>query len=146
MLVSFCEIDGPSTGEGYARDPRTTAKRAEAYVASTGIGDTVYVGPEAEFFMFDDVRFETGYNKSGFEIDDIELPTNTGRAYEGGNLAHRPRAKGGYFPVPPVDRAVDIRAEMVSTMLAMGLPSDNTHHEVAAAKHTLGLPTGTVDR
>src|SRR3546814_7232912 len=86
MLVIFCDIDEPSTGEGYARDPRTTAKRAEAYVASTGIGDTVYVGPEAEFFMFDDVRFETGYNKSGFEIDDIELPTNTGRAYEGGNL------------------------------------------------------------
>ncbi|KTE25854.1 MULTISPECIES: type I glutamate--ammonia ligase [unclassified Sphingopyxis] len=150
MLVMFCDIVEPSTGEGYARDPRTTAKRAEAYVASTGIGDTVYVGPEAEFFMFDDVRFETGYNKSGFEIDDIELPTNTGRAYEGGNLGHRPRAKGGYFPVAPVDSAVDIRAEMVSTMLEMGLPCDKHHHEVAAAQHELGLTFGklteTADR
>jgi glutamine synthetase len=144
MLVIFCDIVEPSTGEGYARDPRTTAKRAEAYVASTGIGDTVYVGPEAEFFMFDDVRFEIGYNKSGFEIDDIELPTNTGRAYEGGNLAHRPRAKGGYFPVAPVDSAVDIRAEMVSTMLEMGLPCDKHHHEVAAAQHELGLTFGTL--
>ncbi|MGQ3101616.1 MAG: type I glutamate--ammonia ligase [Sphingopyxis solisilvae] len=144
MLVMFCDIVEPSTGEGYARDPRTTAKRAEAYVTSTGIGDTVYVGPEAEFFMFDDVRFETGYNKSGFEIDDIELPTNTGRSYEGGNLAHRPRAKGGYFPVAPVDSAVDIRAEMVSTMLEMGLPCDKHHHEVAAAQHELGLTFGTL--
>ncbi len=144
MLVMFCDIVEPSTGEGYARDPRTTAKRAEAYVASTGIGDTVYVGPEAEFFMFDDVRFETGYNKSGFEIDDIELPTNTGRTYEGGNLGHRPRAKGGYFPVAPVDSAVDIRAEMVSTMLEMGLPCDKHHHEVAAAQHELGLTFGTL--
>ncbi|QCB53507.1 type I glutamate--ammonia ligase [Sphingopyxis sp. PAMC25046] len=144
MLVMFCDIVEPSTGEGYARDPRTTAKRAEAYVASTGIGDTVYVGPEAEFFMFDDVRFETSYNKSGFEIDDIELPTNTGRSYEGGNLAHRPRAKGGYFPVAPVDSAVDIRAEMVSTMLEMGLPCDKHHHEVAAAQHELGLTFGTL--
>lgn len=144
MLVIFCDIVEPSTGEGYARDPRTTAKRAEAYVASTGIGDTVYVGPEAEFFMFDDVRFETGYNKSGFEIDDIELPTNTGRSYEGGNLAHRPRAKGGYFPVAPVDSAVDIRAEMVATMLEMGLPCDKHHHEVAAAQHELGLTFGTL--
>ncbi|ABF51873.1 type I glutamate--ammonia ligase [Sphingopyxis alaskensis] len=144
MLVIFCDIVEPSTGEGYARDPRTTAKRAEAYLGSTGIGDTVYVGPEAEFFMFDDVRFETGYNKSGFEIDDIELPTNTGRSYEGGNLAHRPRAKGGYFPVAPVDSAVDIRAEMVSTMLEMGLPCDKHHHEVAAAQHELGLTFGTL--
>ncbi len=144
MLVIFCDIVEPSTGEGYARDPRTTAKRAEAYLASTGIGDTAYVGPEAEFFMFDDVRFETGYNKSGFEIDDIELPTNSGRSYEGGNLAHRPRAKGGYFPVAPIDSAVDIRAEMVSTMLEMGLPCDKHHHEVAAAQHELGLTFGTL--
>jgi glutamine synthetase len=144
MLVIFCDIVEPSTGEGYARDPRTTAKRAEAYVASTGVGDTVYVGPEAEFFMFDDVKFDTSYNRSGFEIDDIELPTNTGRSYEGGNLAHRPRAKGGYFPVAPVDSAVDIRAEMVSTMLEMGLPCDKHHHEVAAAQHELGLTFGTL--
>ncbi len=144
MLIVFCDIVEPSTGEGYSRDPRTTAKRAEAYVKETGIGDTVYVGPEAEFFMFDDVRFETSYNQSYFKIDDIELPTNTGREYEGGNLAHRPRAKGGYFPVAPVDSAVDIRGEMVSTMLEMGLPCDKHHHEVAAAQHELGLTFGTL--
>ena len=144
MLIVFCDIVEPATGEGYARDPRTTAKRAEAYLKETGIGDTVYVGPEAEFFMFDDVRFDTSYNQSYFKIDDIELPTNTGREYEGGNLAHRPRAKGGYFPVAPVDSAVDIRGEMVSTMIEMGLPCDKHHHEVAAAQHELGLTFGTL--
>ena len=144
MLIVFCDILEPSTGEGYSRDPRTTAKRAEAYVASTGIGDTVYVGPEAEFFMFDNVQFDTNYAESYFKIDDIELPTNTGREYEGGNLAHRPRAKGGYFPVAPVDSAVDIRGEMVSTMIEMGLPCDKHHHEVAAAQHELGLTFGTL--
>jgi glutamine synthetase len=144
MMILFCDIVEPSTGEGYARDPRTTAKRAEAYLKETGIGDTVYVGPEAEFFMFDDVRFETAYNTSFFKIDDIELPTNTGREYEGGNMGHRPRAKGGYFPVAPVDSAVDIRGEMVSTMIEMGLPCDKHHHEVAAAQHELGMTFGTL--
>ena len=144
MLIVFCDIADPTTGELYARDPRSTAKRAEAYLKTTGIGDTIYVGPEAEFFMFDDVRFDTTYNQSYFKIDDIELPTNTGREYEGGNLAHRPRAKGGYFPVAPVDSAVDIRGEMVSTMIEMGLPCDKHHHEVAAAQHELGLTFGTL--
>jgi glutamine synthetase len=144
MLILFCDIVEPGTGELYTRDPRSTAKRAEAYVKSTGIGDTVYVGPEAEFFMFDDVRFENGYNTSYYKIDDIELPTNTGTKYEAGNLGHRPRAKGGYFPVAPVDSAVDIRGEMVSTMIEMGLPCDKHHHEVAAAQHELGLTFGTL--
>lgn len=144
MLIVFCDIVEPSTGELYARDPRSTAKRAEAFVKTTGIGDTVYVGPEAEFFMFDDVQFDTTYSSSYFKIDDIELPTNTGREYEGGNLGHRPRAKGGYFPVAPVDSAVDIRGEMVTTMLEMGLPCDKHHHEVAAAQHELGLTFGTL--
>ena len=144
MMILFCDIVEPSTGEGYSRDPRTTAKRAEAYLKETGIGDTVYVGPEAEFFMFDNVQFDTNYAESYFKIDDIELPTNTGRDYEGGNLGHRPRAKGGYFPVAPVDSAVDIRAEMVSTMIEMGLPCDKHHHEVAAAQHELGMTFGTL--
>ncbi|MGR6328692.1 type I glutamate--ammonia ligase [Sphingomonas sp. XXL09] len=144
MLIVFCDVVEPSTGELYARDPRSTAKRAEAYLKTTGIGDTVYVGPEAEFFMFDNVQFDTNYAGSYFKIDDIELPTNTGRDYEGGNLGHRPRAKGGYFPVAPVDSAVDIRGEMVSTMLEMGLPCDKHHHEVAAAQHELGLTFGTL--
>ncbi len=144
MLILVCDIVEPSTGELYARDPRSTAKRAEAYLKTLGIGDTVYVGPEAEFFMFDDVRFENSYSTSYYAIDDIELPTNTGTKYEAGNLAHRPRAKGGYFPVAPVDSAVDIRGEMVATMLEMGLPCDKHHHEVAAAQHELGLTFGTL--
>ena len=144
MLIVFCDVVEPSTGELYARDPRSTAKRAEAYLKTTGIGDTVYVGPEAEFFMFDNVQFDTNYAESYFKIDDIELPTNTGREYEGGNLGHRPRAKGGYFPVAPVDSAVDIRGEMVSTMIEMGLPCDKHHHEVAAAQHELGMTFGTL--
>ncbi|MBX9815959.1 MAG: glutamine synthetase [Proteobacteria bacterium SG_bin5] len=144
MLILVCDIVEPSTGELYARDPRSTAKRAEAYLKNTGVGDTVYVGPEAEFFMFDDVKFETSYSTSYYKLDDIELPTNSGRDYEGGNLAHRPRAKGGYFPVAPVDSAVDIRGEMISTMLEMGLPCDKHHHEVAAAQHELGLTFGTL--
>ena len=144
MLIVFCDIVEPSTGELYARDPRSTAKRAEAYLKTTGVGDTVYVGPEAEFFMFDNVQFDTTYASSYFKIDDIELPTNTGREYEGGNLGHRPRAKGGYFPVAPVDSAVDIRGEMVSTMLEMGLPCDKHHHEVAASQHELGMTFGTL--
>ncbi|WP_213982106.1 type I glutamate--ammonia ligase [Sphingomonas sp. dw_22] len=144
MLILVCDIVEPSTGELYSRDPRSTAKRSEAYLKSLGIGDTVYVGPEAEFFMFDDVRFENSYSTSYYAIDDIELPTNTGKEYEAGNLGHRPRAKGGYFPVAPVDSAVDIRGEMVSTMLEMGLPCDKHHHEVAAAQHELGLTFGTL--
>ncbi|WP_156679057.1 type I glutamate--ammonia ligase [Sphingomonas profundi] len=144
MLILFCDIVDPVSGELYARDPRSTGKRAEAYVKSLGIGDTVYVGPEAEFFMFDDVRFDNTYSSSYYMLDDIELPTNTGKEYEGGNLGHRPRAKGGYFPVAPVDACVDIRGEMVSTMLEMGLPMDKHHHEVAAAQHELGLTFGTL--
>jgi glutamine synthetase len=144
MLIVVCDIVEPSTGELYARDPRSTAKRAEAFVKASGVGDTVYVGPEAEFFMFDDVRFENTYSSSYYKLDDVELPGNTSREYEGGNLGHRPRAKGGYFPVAPVDSAVDIRGEMVSTMLEMGLPMDKHHHEVAAAQHELGLTFGTL--
>src|SRR6201991_3136922 len=144
MLILICDIVEPSTGELYARDPRSTAKRAEAYLKTTGIGDTVYVGPEAEFFMFDNVQFETSYATSYYKIDDIELPTNTGTAYDGGNLGHRPPAKGGYFPVAPVDSAIDIRGEMVSTMLEMGLACDKHHHQGAAAQHELGLTFGTL--
>ena len=144
MLAVFCDIVEPSDGQLYSRDPRSTAKRAEAFVKSSGVGDTVYVGPEPEFFMFDDVKFYDGYDGNGFKIDDIELPTNTGADLEGGNLGHRPRAKGGYFPVPPVDSSMDIRAEMVSTLIELGLPMDKHHHEVAAAQSELGLTFGTL--
>jgi glutamine synthetase len=144
MAILFCDVVEPSTGQLYDRDPRSTAKRAEAYLKGTGIGDTAYVGPEAEFFVFDDVRFGQTYSSGYYHLDDIELPTNTGTKYEAGNLGHRPRAKGGYFPVAPVDSAQDLRAEMVSTMLEMGLPCDKHHHEVAAAQHELGLEFGTL--
>ena len=144
MMILFCDIVEPSSGELYARDPRSTAKRAEAFMKNSGVGDTIYVGPEAEFFMFDDVRFETGYDRSYYKIDDIELPTNSGREYDVGNMGHRPRAKGGYFPVAPVDSAVDIRGEMAATMMEMGLKMDKHHHEVGAAQHELGLTFSTL--
>ncbi len=144
MLIVFCDVVEPGTGDLYSRDPRSTAKRAEAYVTQSGAGDTIYIGPEAEFFMFDDVRFQNDYTTSMFAVDDIELPTNSGRTYETGNMAHRPGKKGGYFPVAPVDSAVDIRGEMVSTMLEMGLPMDKHHHEVAPAQHELGMIHSTL--
>jgi glutamine synthetase len=144
MLILFCDIIEPSTGEMYGRDPRSTAKRAEAYLQQTGIGDTAYFGPEAEFFVFDDVKFHVGYSGASYSLDDIELPQNSGRAYDEGNMGHRPRVKGGYFPVAPVDSAVDLRAEMVATMLEMGLPMDKHHHEVAPAQHELGMIFGTL--
>ncbi|MGB7214100.1 MAG: type I glutamate--ammonia ligase, partial [Gammaproteobacteria bacterium] len=137
-LAVFCDVLEPSTGEAYERDPRSICKRAEAYLASTGIGDVVYFGPEAEFFLFDDVRFSTDPYNTGFRIDSTELPTNSGTAYEMGNLAHRPRTKGGYFPVPPVDSAQDIRSEMLTVMAEMGVTVEKHHHEVAAAQHELG--------
>ena len=150
MMIVICDIVEPATGELYGRDPRSTAKRAEAYLKQTGIGDVAYFGPEAEFFVFDDVKFHVGYASSGHSLDDIELPQNSGRAYEEGNMGHRPRVKGGYFPVAPVDSAVDLRGEMVSTMLEMGLPMDKHHHEVAPSQHELGMIFGplteTADR
>ena len=102
-MTIFCDILEPSTGEAYNRDPRMTTKKAEAYLKSTGIGDTVYFGPEPEFFVFDDVIFSTDPYDTGFVVDSRELPVNTDTVYESGNLGHRPQVKGGYFPVPPVD-------------------------------------------
>jgi glutamine synthetase len=144
LMVIFCDIVEPTTGELYARCPRSIAKRAEAFLKSTKIGDTIYIGPEAEFFVFDDVKFKVGYDGAMYSIDDIEGPYNTGRSYEDGNLGHRPRAKGGYFPVAPVDSCHDLRSEMVTTMLNMGLPMDKHHHEVAASQHELGMIFGTL--
>ncbi|MDA5193728.1 type I glutamate--ammonia ligase [Govanella unica] len=143
-LVITCDVLEPASGEGYNRDPRTIAKRAEQYVKFSGIGDTAYFGPEPEFFMFDDVKFNVGYNSSSYSFDDIEGPYNSGRTYEEGNMGHRPRAKGGYFPVGPVDSCQDIRGEMVAVAKSMGLPMDKHHHEVAASQHELGLMYGTL--
>jgi glutamine synthetase len=142
----FCDILDPVSGEGYNRDPRVTAKRAEAYVKSGGFGDTAYFGPEPEFFLFDDVKFSTDMYNTGFQVDSIELPTNTGSEYETGNLGHRPRVKGGYFPVNPVDSAQDIRSEMLTVLAEMGVATEKHHHEVAAAQHELSMLFNTLTR
>ena len=141
-MVINCDILDPASGQPYNRDPRGIAKKAEAYLKSTGIGDTVFVGPEAEFFVFDDVRFSSDPYNSGFHIDSIELPTNSDTTYEGGNLGHRVRTKGGYFPVPPQDSAQDMRGEMLAAMAQMGAVVEKHHHEVASAQHELGLKFG----
>jgi len=143
-MIVVCDIIEPSTGQGYERDPRSIAKRAESYLAETGIGDTVFMGPEAEFFMFDDVRFTTGMHGASYAVDSLELPTNSAREYEDGNPGHRPGVKGGYFPVAPVDHGNDIRAEMVSIMAQMGLDVEKHHHEVAPAQHELGVKFNTL--
>ncbi len=141
-LSIVCDILEPSTGEPYGRDPRGIAKRAEAYATSTGIGDVAYFGPEAEFFVFDDVRFKADPYNTGFVLDASELPTNADTPYEGGNLGHRIRTKAGYFPVPPMDSAQDMRGEMLAAMAAMGAKVEKHHHEVASAQHELGLKFG----
>ncbi len=141
-MAIFCDVIEPSTGELYERDPRGIAKKAEAYMKSLGIGDAIYFGPEAEFFIFDDVRFSSDPYNTGFVLDGSELPTNTGTKYETGNLGHRPRTKGGYFPVPPIDSAQDMRSEMLSVMAEMGVVVEKHHHEVASAQHELGIKFG----
>ena len=139
MMIIFCDIVDPGTGELYARDPRSTAKRAEAYLKATGLGDTIFVGPEAEFFVFDDVKYKADPYNTGFKLDSTELPSNDDTDYETGNLGHRPRVKGGYFPVPPVDSSQDMRSEMLTVLSEMGVTVDKHHHEVAAAQHELGV-------
>ncbi|GJE26218.1 type I glutamate--ammonia ligase [Methylobacterium organophilum] len=134
-----CDVLEPSTGEPYSRDPRSTAKLAEAYLRSTGIGDDIFVGPEAEFFVFDDVKFAADPYNTGFKLDSTELPINGMTEYEGGNLGHRVQTKGGYFPVPPQDSAQDMRGEMLAAMQSMGVKVEKHHHEVASAQHELGM-------
>ncbi len=143
-LSIVCDVLEPLTGEPYLRDPRSIAKKAEAFLKTTGIGDTAFFGPEAEFFVFDDVRFKADPYNTGFVLDSIELPTNQDTPYEGGNLGHRVRTKGGYFPVPPVDSAQDMRGEMLAAMAAMGVKVEKHHHEVASAQHELGMKFGTL--
>lgn len=128
-----CDILEPDTMQGYDRDPRSIAKRAEEYLISTGIADTALFGPEPEFFIFDDVRFHTDMSGSFYKIDSEEAKWNSGAEYAEGNLAHRPGVKGGYFPVPPVDSSHDMRGVMCETMEEMGLVVEAHHHEVATA-------------
>jgi glutamine synthetase len=137
-VVVFCDVVDPETNSGYELDPRHTAKLAEKYLQKTGIGDIAYFGPELEFFIFDNVLFENGNYGSFYEVDSIEHPNNSGREYSEGNLGHRPKQKGGYFPVPPVDSGFDLREEIVTTMREIGLDPLLHHHEVAPAQHEMG--------
>ena len=141
-LCLHCNVVEPDTGEPYSRDPRSTALKAEAYLKSSGIGDAAYFGPEAEFFLFDDVRYSVTPSKVAYQIDAEAAAWNTDAEFDSGNLAHRAGHKGGYFPVNPIDDAQDIRSEMLSTMKHMGMKVDKHHHEVATCQHELGLIFG----
>jgi glutamine synthetase len=132
-LVLRCDILEPSTGQGYERDPRSIAKRAEAYLKSTGIADTALFGPENEFFVFDDVRWGSSIQGAFFKIDSEEAGWNSEKVYEDGNIGHRPSIKGGYFPVPPVDSLQDLRSAICNSLLEFNLPVEVHHHEVATA-------------
>jgi glutamine synthetase len=120
-LVLSCDVLEPGDGKAYDRDPRSIAKRAEAYLKSSGLGDTAYFGPEPEFFIFDNVQWGNEMSGAFFKIDEYEAPWNSSAKIEGGNRGHRPTVKGGYFPVPPVDSTQDLRAEMVMILEEMGI-------------------------
>ncbi|MCP4406712.1 MAG: glutamate--ammonia ligase [Gammaproteobacteria bacterium] len=144
-LILRCDIVEPTTMQGYERDPRSIAKRAEEYLKSTGIADTAYFGPEPEFFIFDDVRWGAQMKGAFYEIDSDESSWNSEKVFEQGNIGHRPTVKGGYFPVPPVDSLQDIRAAMCLTMEGMGVPTEVHHHEVGTAGQCeIGTRFGTL--
>src|ERR1700760_2277006 len=145
-LILICDVLEPTTNQNYPRCPRSIAKAAEAYVNSSGVGDTTYFGPEAEFFIFDDVRFDVSMGKAYYYVDSKESATNTGTEYPEGNLGHRPKVKGGYFPVPPIDAEQDMRGEMLAIMRDMGINPEKHHHEVATAQHELGFKYNTLTK
>ena len=140
----FCDVYEPSTGQPYSRDPRSIAGAAEKYLQATGIADTAFFGPEAEFFIFDDVRIEVRMNRVAYEIDSMEGPYNSGTQYDQGNMGHRPGIKGGYFPVQPIDSSNDLRAEMVTVLAGMGVAVEKHHHEVAPSQAELGVKFSTL--
>lgn len=143
-LAVHCTVHEPDTGERYDRDPRATAKNAEEYLKSSGIGDQAFMGPEAEFFLFDDVRYSVSMNKVSYQVEAADGAWSTDREFEMGNMGHRPGVKGGYFPVNPIDDAQDLRSEMLSTMKRIGMKVDKHHHEVASCQHELGLIFSTL--
>jgi glutamine synthetase len=145
-LILVCDVHEALSREPYGRDPRSTGKMAERYLLSTGIGDKACFGPEAEFFIFDDVRFSSTMQGAMYEIDSEEGPYVSARKFEDGNTGHRPPVTGGYSPVPPVDGQSDIRAEMLSVMHDMGLPVAAHHHAVAPAQARLGFSFSTLVR
>ena len=133
-LCVHCHVVEPDTGETYERCPRSTAMRAEEHLVASGIGDTSFWGPEAEFFLFDDVRYSNTINKVSYEVDASDASWNTDTEFEMGNMGHRPGIKGGYFPVNPTDASHDLRGEMLSTMKNIGMKVDKHHHEVASCQ------------
>lgn len=144
-LIIRCDILEPSTMQGYERDPRSLAKRAEAYLNSTGIADSAFFGPEPEFFVFDDVRWGADISGAFYKVDSQEAEWNSEKVFEDGNMGHRPTIKGGYFPVPPVDSLNDLRAAMCLAMEEMGVPFEVHHHEVATAGQCeIGTRFGTL--
>jgi glutamine synthetase len=132
-LILTCDVVDPTDGKGYDRDPRSLAKRAEAYLKSSGLGDTAYFGPEPEFFIFDSIQWEVAMSGCSVRINSEEGAWASNEKFEGGNTGHRPGVKGGYFPVPPVDSLHDIRSAMCTTLESMGVPVEVHHHEVATA-------------
>jgi len=132
-LILTCDVIEPGDGKPYERDPRSLAKRAEAYMRASGLGDAAYFGPEPEFFIFDSVRWGNEMGGAFFEIESEEAAWNTGKNYEHGNKGYRPTVKGGYFPVPPVDSGQDMRSEMCLILESLGIPVEVHHHEVANA-------------
>jgi glutamine synthetase len=146
-LIIRCDILEPATMEGYERDPRSIAKRAEAYLKSTGIADNAYFGPEPEFFIFDDVRWGDALHSAFYEVDSDEGSWNSDRIGEDNNIGHRPGVKGGYFPVPPVDSGQNIRSAMCTVLEEMGVPVEVHHHEVATAGQAeIGTAFNTLTR
>ena len=146
-LILTCDVLEPADLKSYDRDPRSIAKRAEAYLKASGLGDTAFFGPEPEFFIFDDVRWGADMSGSFVKVDEYEASWNTGKQIEGGNKGHRPTVKGGYFPVPPVDSTQDMRAEMSLILESVGIPVEVFHHEVAGAgQNEIGTRFNTLVR
>ncbi|MEJ2436990.1 MAG: type I glutamate--ammonia ligase [Sulfurovaceae bacterium] len=143
-IVVFCDIYDIYKSEMYEKCPRSIAKKALKHLAETGVGDVAYFGPENEFFIFDDVRFRDDINSSYFRVDSEEGEWNSDTKYEHGNMAHRPRTKGGYFPVQPIDSMMDLRAEMIFMLEQVGLEVSLGHHEVAQAQGEIGVKFGTL--
>ena len=143
-LAVTCDVYDPDTGKPYTLCPRSVAKKAESHLKSSGVGSQAFFGPEVEFFVFDHVRFSTEPTNSFYKLESMESPSNSGNDYPEGNMGHRPRTKGGYFPVNPVDSAQDLRTEMLSIIRQMGVEVEKHHHEVAAAQHELGIKYATL--
>ncbi len=146
QLILISDVLDPITGQPYERDPRSTVRKALAHMNASGVADTAFFGPEAEFFVFDDVRFAVDMHQVFYQFNSEEGPYLSGSDIEEGNMGHRPPVKGGYFPVPPIDSGTDLRAEMLTVLEEMGLNVEKHHHEVAPSQHELGIKFDTILR